>query len=141
MRVRAKELAVGLLFCVALALTIIFGVRTVQAIVGFEHSHQAAQSGDVRTIRPWMTVPYIARVYHVPEPYLLETLGISDAQSVRHVTLSRLATRLNTTSDSLVQELQQAILTYREQHPDQTPPPTPSATPYSAMPPPGGRAT
>lgn len=135
MRGRAKELAVRLLFFIALALTVFFAIQTARAIIGFQHSHQAAQSGNVQTIRSWMTLPYIARVYHVPESYLLESVGLAetDAPSVRHMTIAALATRLGTTSDALIHEIQQAILTYRQEQPS----PTPSATPYSALAPPG----
>lgn len=120
---RVKRIGLSVLVVLALGLTILFAVQTVRAIHHFQQSHQLALSGDVRSIRPWMTVPYIARVYHVPESYLLQTLDVSDPESVRHVTLYSLAPRLRLTTDALIQKLQTAILTYRQSHP--TPSPTP----------------
>jgi hypothetical protein len=32
---------------------------------------------DVELIRDWMTIPFIARMYHVPPPVLYQALGIS----------------------------------------------------------------
>ncbi len=119
---RMKQIGVGILACLALAITIIFAARTVQAVQHFQYSRQLALSGDVRGIRSWMTIPYIAKVYHVPESYLLQTLHIADPNTVRHVTLQTLAGRLHTTSDTLIYEIQTAILTYRKLHPTPTPP-------------------
>ncbi len=117
---RAKRIGLGILVCLALGLTLFFAVRTVQAVQHFQQTHQQVVSGDVRSIRPWMTIPYIARVYRVPESYLLQSLRISDPESVRHVTLTSLAGRLGLTPDALIHDLQTAILTYRQSHP--TPP-------------------
>jgi hypothetical protein len=68
----------------------------------------------------------------VPESYLLTTLGITDASSVRHETLYALAARLHLTTGLLIKKVQVAIRTYRTQHPT----PSPSATPHSVIPPP-----
>jgi hypothetical protein len=133
---RLRLIGIGALLCLALGLTVFFAVRTVQAVHLLEQSRQAALSGDVHTIRTWMTIPYISRVYHVPEPYLLQALGISDPASVRHVTLRTLAPRLHRTPDALIQQIQAAILTYRQEHPYQ---PQPGSR-YSTRPPPVGRA-
>jgi hypothetical protein len=132
---RAKLVGLGLLLCLALGLTIFCGVRIVQGVQGFQQTRQQANSGDVRTIRPWMTLRYVSHVYHTPESYLLQSLHISDATSARHVTLAALATRLHMPESALIQQTRQAILTYRTQHPT----PSPSATPHSAIPPPEER--
>ncbi|MGE0351156.1 hypothetical protein [Hydrogenophaga sp.] len=65
----------GILAVVAgLALLGLFGARA-------WHQYQYAQrvaAGQVRveTLRGWMTLPYIAKVYGVPESRLRETLGL-----------------------------------------------------------------
>lgn len=118
---RVKQIGVGVLACLALAITIFFAAQTVRAVQHFQYSRQLALSGDVRGIRFWMTIPYIARVYNVPESYLLQSLHISDPNSVRHVTLQTLAGRLHTTTNTLIHEIQTAILTYRKSHPTPTP--------------------
>ncbi len=123
MSARMKQIGMGALLCLTLGLTLLCAVSIVHAIGRFNESRKLSLSGDVRTIRPWMTIPYIARVYHVPESYLLETLHISDAATVRHVTLFSLSSRLGISTDALIKQIQTAILTYRKQHPPQ--PPTP----------------
>jgi hypothetical protein len=133
---RLKLIVMGMLLCLAVALTVVLAVQTVHAVQQFQQSRYMAQSGDVSTIRPWMTVPFISRVYHVPEPYLLDTLQITDPRSVRHTALYVLALRRHQTPDALVRQVQTAILTYRSQH-------APSATPgagYFSIPPPMRRA-
>lgn len=122
---RVKQIGIGVVACLALAMTILFAAQAVRAVQHFQHSRQFALSGDVRGIRSWMTIPYIARVYRVPESYLLQSLHIADPNSVRRVTLQTLAGRLHTTPDTLIHDIQIAILTYRKSHPTSTPSGTP----------------
>jgi hypothetical protein len=114
---RTKLLVTGIFLCVALGATIFFAVQTIQAIQRFQEEHALTLAGDVSTIRPWMTIPYIARVYHVPESYLYERLHITDPQSVRLTSLHALAGRYNLPVDGLISDVQNAIRTYRNQHP------------------------
>ncbi len=101
----------------ALGATIFFAVQTVQAIQHFQEEHALTLAGDVSTIRPWMTIPYISRVYHVPEGYLYKWLHITDPRSVSHTSLRALAGRYNLPVDGLISDVQNAIRTYRNQHP------------------------
>jgi hypothetical protein len=64
-----------------------------------------------------MTIPYISRVYHVPESYLYEWLHITDPRPVSHTSLRFLAGRYNLPVDGLISDVQNAIRTYRNQHP------------------------
>jgi hypothetical protein len=136
MGTRIKLIGAGILLCLAVGLTVFFAVQTVHAVQRFEQSRYMAQSGDISTIRPWMTLPFISRVYHVPESYLLDDLHISDAHSVRHTTLYALAVRMHRSPTALVQQIQSAILTYRAQRRPQSPP----ATHTTTIPPPPRRA-
>ena len=114
---RAKLLVTGIFLCIALGATIFFAVQTIRAIQRFQEEHTLTMAGDVSTIRPWMTIPYISRVYHVPESYLYESLHITDPWSVRHTSLNALAGRYNLPVDSLISAVQNTIRTYRNQHP------------------------
>ncbi len=116
MSARIKLIGTGMLLCLALAATIFCAIQTLQALQRFEKSRNLALSGDVSTIDDWMTLPYIARVYHVPENYLDQWLHIRDRQSTRHTTLHALADRYNRPVDSLIHDIQRAIVTYRKQH-------------------------
>jgi hypothetical protein len=112
---RLKLVGTGILLCLALGLTIFCSVKTIQAFQKLQQDRKLAISGDVSTISPWMTVPYIARFYHVPESYLDKSLHITNAQSVRHIPLRALADRAKRPVDSLIHDVQHAILNYRKQ--------------------------
>ncbi|HZU65862.1 MAG TPA: hypothetical protein VFA09_01180 [Ktedonobacteraceae bacterium] len=117
MNTRVKFVILGVLLCVALGAAIFAAITTVQAIQQFRQQHQLTTSGDVSTIRPWMTIHYIALTYHVPENYLYQSLHITNPQQVRHATLRVLADRANQPVDDVIHEVQKAILTYRKQNP------------------------
>ncbi len=107
----------GIFLCLALGATIFCAVQTVQAIQRFQQQHALTMAGDVQTIRPWMTIPYISRVYQVPESYLYKWLKITDSQPVHRTSLRSLAVRYNRALDQLISEVQTAIRTYRKEHP------------------------
>jgi hypothetical protein len=126
MSLRVKEILVGVLLLLTLATTAIAANATFQAFQRFQQQKMLATQGDVRTIRPWMTIPYISRVYHVPEAYLYRSLHIHDARPPRHATLHALAYRFNLPVYELIQTIQFAIQTYREQHPNRHSPELPA---------------
>lgn len=107
----------GLLLCIALAAAVFCAIQTVQDIQRFQQTRKLTLSGDVRTVRSWMTLPYIARNYHVPEIYLDEQLHISNPQDTRRASLYALAQRYNRPVDQVIHDVQQAILNYRKLHP------------------------
>jgi hypothetical protein len=61
-----------------------------------------------------MTVPYIAHFYHVPESYLDQSLHITDYGAAHRLPLRDLASRINRPLDSLIRDIQHAILNYRQ---------------------------
>lgn len=76
-----------------------------------------------QTLRPWMTLPFIARAYHVPEPVLLSALGI-DRQQADHHSLEEIADAQHTSTDAVIGKLRTAIHDYHVAHPRT---PTPAA--------------
>jgi len=61
-----------------------FGVRTFHAFRDFRthrppppFDNKQQPETDVDLIRDWMTIPFIAKMYHVPPPVLFDALGIS----------------------------------------------------------------
>jgi hypothetical protein len=91
-------------------------VGTYQAVRSFQQQNNALQTGDVSTIRSWMTVPVIAHLYHVPEDYLSRTLAIGNPDVLRHSTLNQIASKKRQPVNKLIQTLQHAILDYRNAH-------------------------
>jgi hypothetical protein len=117
--VQAKLVIVSVLLALALGITAFFASETLQAFQEFQQQHAFIMAGDVRSIRPWMTIPYIAHTYHVPESYLYQSLHIVYTQPPHHATLHSLAVRYNRSENELVRTLQNAIQDYRRQHPYQ----------------------
>ena len=119
---RVKFVILGVLLCLSLGAAIFAAVTTFQAIQQFRHERALAQSGDVSTVRPWMTVHFIAQTYHVPENYLYQSLHITNPQPVSHATLRVIASHYNKNVNDVIHNVQIAILSYRKQHPhDGTP--------------------
>jgi hypothetical protein len=123
---RVKVILIGVLLLLALATTAFAANATFQAVQRFQQQKALVAAGDVRTIRPWMTIPFIARFYHVPEVYLYRSLHIYDARPPHHATVRALAIRFNRPVDEVIYQIQTAILNYRKQHPNK--PRSPSQT-------------
>ena len=87
-----------------------------QTVQDFRRQNALARSGDVSTVSQWMTIPYIAHTYHVPEGYLYSQLHLSNPHTLHYVTLQMLATQDHQSADNVIREVQQAILTYRQQY-------------------------
>lgn len=69
----------ALLILAGLLLVLVFGWR---AISSFRHLRGAPMrpgpdAGEIDKIRGWMTVPYVARLYNIPEGYLWKKIGLS----------------------------------------------------------------
>jgi hypothetical protein len=71
---RKRNRLAALALCVGVILIAVFGLRTWHQI---EFS-QRVQRGEVRveTLKGWMTLPYIAQTYKVPEVELRSALGV-----------------------------------------------------------------
>lgn len=109
-------IVIGLLLCIALVAVAFTALGTVRAVQNLQQQRTMAKAGDVRTVRPWMTIPYISHTYHVPESYLYQSLHISADTPSRHVPLHALAAHYQRSVPDVVREVQSAITTYRKQH-------------------------
>jgi hypothetical protein len=111
--VRVRVVLTGIL----LMLSLICALFAARATVGaFQNLQQERQQGDVQTIHPWMTIPYIAHVYQVPENYLYDALHLSNARPSRHTTLQELAIRLHRPVGTVIHTVQESIQLYRKEH-------------------------
>jgi hypothetical protein len=77
-----------LMFTIALvivgaALVALFGLRAYHAYDRFQRSALTTGTTDVEAIRGWMTLPYIARAYGVPEDALFAALDVPKAGNER----------------------------------------------------------
>ncbi len=117
MSLRVKVILISVFLCLALGATVFAAIVTYQDFRDLQQQNAYAANADVRSISPWMTIPYIAHFYHVPETYLYQTLQISSTQLPRHTPLRLLASHYNRPVNSVVSTIENAILAYRKQHP------------------------
>lgn len=113
MSLQHKFILTCILLVLALCCTAVTADASVRAVQSFQQQNMLTHSGDIRTVRPWMTIPYITRTYHVPEDYICKTLKI-DKRSVQHATIQALAIRYRRPVDDMVHQVQKAIQTYRK---------------------------
>ena len=97
-----------------------FGLRTVRAFRKF-HGHHPPSRGhietDVQKIQDWMTIPFIARMYRVPEPVLFEAVGIPE-QGNGKKSLKELNTTYFPDADGIVlQKIKTAIQMHQQSPP------------------------
>lgn len=101
---------------VGLALVLFFGIRTFRAIRHFGQLDHAPELHDVEAMRDWMTVPYIAHAYRVPEPALFDALAIPGPEN-KNLSLTQLAKKYGRDSAKLRQTLQETITRMRPPKP------------------------
>jgi len=102
-----------------LSLTII-GVFSVRAM-----RHASFRRVD-ESIRPWMTLPYIAHSYHVPVQDLYQALNLSPVLHDRR-TVMKLSTQLKLPLAEVITRLNQAIVAARPTLSTPTPHPPPAS--------------
>lgn len=117
---RGKEtwLIIGL-GIIGLLLVVLFGVRAVRSFTRIDRSQLDPRSPRVEEIRGWMTLPHLAKVFHVPEPYLVEQLGVSP-EDAHHMDLRELSrTQSPDAPEEFMERVKEAIRSY----PTERPPP------------------
>lgn len=113
---RLKLGLLSLLLLLMLGFVCLTGVSTCEAVRNFQQRNNALQSGDVNTVRAWMTIHMVAHIYHVPEDYLSRTLAVGNPEQIRHFTLNQIASAKKQPVSKLIQTVQHAILNYRKTH-------------------------
>lgn len=139
MSATTRIIVIVLLLVLAIGGTVFAAASTVEAFHTFQQERAMTKAGDVQTIRSWMTVPYIAHVYHVPENDLYHALSGVGLKAQPRTTLHALALRTHKPVNQIIHEVQQVIITYRQQHPQ--PHTTPVPANHRALPPVRGSTT
>lgn len=109
------------LFLVAVFVTGFFLVRTVRRAI-YWHNHRD------QPIRAWMSVPYVSHSYRVPPHVLYKAIGLPETRHDRRP-LREIAREQDRPVETLILELQDAIIHSRPPYPPPTPPPTPDGGP------------
>jgi hypothetical protein len=76
---------------------------------------------DVNLIQDWMTIPFIARSYRIPEQGLYRHLGI-DSASNRRTSLMSLASKQGISTQSLISQIQEYITKLQTHQTEISPP-------------------
>jgi hypothetical protein len=97
------------LVVIGLGLVGFFGLRAYRAYTRFQLDAPAAGLRDVEAIRGWMTLPYIARAYGVPEEALFEALALPKAGNER-LSVKQLVAKYGRDPQATRQTLQQVLL-------------------------------
>jgi hypothetical protein len=100
------------LVIVGLGLTGFFGTRAYRAYSRLQPAGLAASTSDVEAIRGWMTLPYIARAYGVPEDALFAALDIPKVGN-QQLSVRQLVAKYDRDPLATRQAIQQVLL--REQ--------------------------
>ncbi len=135
--------AIGLvaLLALGLLLTVLFGLRALRAYHHFDEERRRPPQEAVNGIAPWMTIPYVAHTYDVPDAYLFEALGI-DPQGNQRKNLMQLGrVRYPGERGRMEQEVRAALEEYYAGAPLPAPdPPEPGEVPPPEIAPPPGSA-
>ncbi len=106
-----------ILIILGLSLIMFFGLRTVRSYIRLQRMGLKPGTTDVEAIRGWMTVPYIATAYGVPEEYIFKEIGIP-AEENQKKSLSQLNRKYAFGEKGVIVEaVKTAIKKYREEHP------------------------
>jgi hypothetical protein len=114
---RWHQWLVLVLFVVALVATGFFAVNTVRRAIYWRNHRD-------EPIRPWMNVRYVSRSYRVPPHVLYKAIGLPPLAHDRRP-LREIAREQNRPVETLIAELQEAIVHSRPPYPPPPPPPPP----------------
>lgn len=103
---RARRLA-ALVFFVAALPTVLFGLRTYGSFLLLRSAYSAG-APKTSSIRPWMTLGYLAATYRVPQAALLEHLQLQP-QTSSNTSLKSLAEKAGVSPYLYTQRVQRAI--------------------------------
>lgn len=112
---RERILSIGLIV-IGLILVLGYGLRTVGSYIRIQQRKLEPGVADVETIRDWMTIPYIATVYGMPEEYLFEQLRIPP-EGYRTKSLNQMFVGKEAAIRQVVKDI---IRRYRAEHPAST---------------------
>ncbi len=109
---------VGLILTLALVATglglvLFFGVRAYRDYRRLEERGLSPGITDVEAIRGWMTLPYIAQAYNVPEEALFEGLGVPGAGNEK-LSIKQLANKYDRDPAEVREIIQEIILRYQQ---------------------------
>lgn len=100
------------LIIIGLGLVLFFGGRAYRDYRRLQQRGLSPGVTDVEAIRGWMTLPYIAHAYGVPEAALFEKLGVPRAGNEK-LSIRQLASKYGREPTEVRGAIQEVILSYQ----------------------------
>jgi hypothetical protein len=116
---REKILTIGLIV-VGLILILFFGFRAGRSFLRLQLTGLEPGVTDVELIRGWMTVPYIATAYGVPEEYIFEQIGVPQEGNQKKALRRLNIDYFGGEPEAVLKAVQKAIKQYQAEHPRPT---------------------
>lgn len=109
---------------IGVVVTLFFGLRILHMMPAVRALRPGPPPVGSAAIEPWMTVPHVAGITHVPEGYLWQQLGLSPLGNRRHSLEKLQAQRTQRTPDAqpILPLLSQAVDDFQHEHPQPLPP-------------------
>lgn len=123
-----RVVPLAILLALAACLLTAASVRTVRSFQEVRNKRRI-EAGEALGVRPWMTLPYIARAYDIPEGDLLAALDLPPDDEYRHAPLQAIARRHGRDLDADIAALNAAIDARRLAPPLPTAPAPPRSLP------------
>lgn len=112
----ARTVLLMALLIVCVLLLVVVARQVVRNFLSVQNARRV-QAGEPLGVRPWMTVPYIARTYGVPEEVLFAALSLPSTPRNRHAPLQLLAAREGQDHRHFILLLNAAIDSWRSAYP------------------------
>ncbi len=116
---RERILTTGLIV-VGIILILFFGFRAVRSFLRIQFTSLEPGVTDVELIRGWMTVPYIATAYGVPEEYIFEQIGVPQEGNQDKALYRLNRDYFEGEPEAILKVIQEAIKQYQADHPPPT---------------------
>ncbi|MBN1219736.1 MAG: hypothetical protein JXM69_12475 [Anaerolineae bacterium] len=113
---RKERILIIVLIVAGLILVLFFGFRAFRSYMRIQQTGLQPGVTDVEAIRGWMTVPYIATAYGVPEAYIFESIGIPQ-EGNQNKSLRQLNGEYGDDQGAVVTAVKAAIRQYQADHP------------------------
>ena len=108
------------LIIIGLILIGVFGFRAVRSYIRLERMGLQPGVTDVEAIRGWMTIPYIAKAYGVPQEYIFQRLNIPPEEN-QDQSLFHLQQSYNFgEKGAIVEAVKSAVQQYQQEPPSST---------------------
>lgn len=114
---RKERIITITLIVVGIILIAFFGFRAARSFLRIQFTSLEPGVTDVELIRGWMTVPYIAASYGVPEDYIFEQIGVPQEGNQQKGLYGLNRQYFGGEPEAILKAVQEAITRYKAEQP------------------------